>query len=548
MPPVKSKERSARDAVELIAPESTVAISGNISMVVPEMLLRALGDRFRHTGQPRDLVLILPTRAGWKPDPPTGLEHLAQPGMVRRVLTSTWSGRDSPQWTRMALEGGYEAYSFPMGMLFRLLRECAAGSPGFVTQVGLNTYADPGAMPEAGDVRVSEATPPQDLVRRVEIAGQPYLFYRTFPVHAALVRGTVSDPDGNVSLAGEPVSVGVRYLAMAARNSGGVVIAQVKHMTERGTIHPRMVEIPGVLVDAVVVDPTGIQTQIGEYEPALCGEVRMPHPPVPPLPLDHEKVILRRAAMELDCGDIVNLGVGIGTHIPALAIEEGFSDEIVFSLEHGGVGGIPAMGTPERSGAFGAHYNPDAIWDSLAVFDFYHGGGLDITFLGFAQVDARGNVNVGWFSGNLRAPGGFLDITHRTRKLVFCGTLTAGGLKVKVTPWRGGTDRPRVRILQEGRIRKLVPRVEQVNLHGATAVAKGQRVVIVTERGVFQVTRAGLELVEIAPGMDVDRDIRPFVGFEFAVSATLHEMDPRLFSEGVTGLRPKPRAERLRVF
>lgn len=541
---MNSKEMSARDAVGLIRSGSTVVVSGNISMVVPEMVLRALGERFRDTGQPRDLALILPTRAGWKADPPTGLEHLAQPGLVRRVVTSTWSLRDSPGWTRMAVEGGYEAYSYPMGMLFRLVRECAAGSPGFLTQVGLNTYTDPGAAPAAGDTRVNGRTPPQDLVRRLDLDGEPYLFYRSFPIHAAIIRGTVADPDGNVSLAGEPVSVGVRYLAMAARNSGGVVIAQVKHLTERGSIHPRLVEVPGILVDAVVVDPGSIQTQIGHDEPALTGEVRTPHPPVPPLPFDHERVMLRRAAMELEQGDIVNLGVGIGTHLPALAIEEGFDRAITFSLEHGGVGGIPATGTPERSGAFGAHYNPEAIWDSLSVFDFYHGGGLDITFLGFAQVDAQGNVNVGWFSGNLRAPGGLLDITHRTRKLVFCGTLTAGGLKVEATPWRGGSDRPGIRILQEGRVQKFIPRVEQVNLHGPTAVAKGQRVIVVTERGVFRLTAAGLEISEVAPGIDIQRHIRPFVGFEFALSTDLREMDSRLFLEGKTGLAPTPRERR----
>ncbi len=543
---MESKQRSAREAVELIASGDTVAISGNISMVVPEMVLRTLGERFRDTGQPRDLVLLLPTRAGWKADPPTGLEHLAQPGLARRVITSTWSGRDSPNWMRMALDGGYEAYSFPMGTLFRLFRECASGSPGFLTRVGLNTYADPGAGPEAGDVRVNRRTPPQDLVRRMDLDGEPYLFYRTLPIQVAIIRGSVADPDGNVSLAGEPVSVGVRYLAMAARNSGGKVIAQVKHLTDRGTIHPRMVEVPGILVDAIVVDPSSIQTQIGDYEPALTGELRTPSPPIPPLPFNHEKVILRRAAMDLERGDIVNLGVGIGTHLPALAIEEGFLDDIVFSLEHGGVGGIPAMGTPEKSGAFGAHYNPMAIWDSLAVFDFYHGGGLDITFLGFAQVDARGNVNVGWFSGNLRAPGGFLDITSRTQKLVFCGTLTAGGLKVEVAPWRGTGAPPRIRIVEEGRVRKFIPKVEQVNLHGPTAVANGQQVVVVTERGVFRVTAGGLELVEIAPGIDIDQHIRPVVGFDFTISSGLREMDHRLFLEGVTGLRPRPRAARRR--
>jgi acyl CoA:acetate/3-ketoacid CoA transferase len=543
---VKSKQVSAQDAVGMIASGDTVVISGNVSLVVPEMVLQSLGECFRRTGQPKDLLLLLPTRPGWKADPPTGLEHLAQPGLVRRIFTSTWNGRDSPAWTRMAIEGGYQAYSYPMGTLFRLLREVAAGSPGFLTQVGLNTYADPGAVPAAGDMRVSRVCPPQDLVRRMDLDGEPYLFYRTFPIDVAVIRGTVADPDGNISLAGEPVSVGVKYMAMAARNSGGRVIAQVKHMTARGTIHPRMVEVPGTLVDAVVVDPHSIQSQLGDYEPALTGEVRTPNPPLRPLPFSHEKIILRRAAMELEQGDIVNLGVGIGTHLPSLAVEEEFLDDIVFSLEHGGVGGLPAVGTPDNTGAFGAHYNPWAIVDSLEVFDFYHGGGLDATFLGFAQVDAEGNINVGWFSGNLRAPGGFLDITCRTRKLLFCGTLTAGGTAIAVSPWREGGARPEVRILQEGRVKKFLPRVEQVNLHGPTAAARGQRALVVTERGVFRITAAGLELIEVAPGIDIETHIRPAVDCDFRVSSALCEMDPRIFAEGRMPLHLPPRGERRR--
>lgn len=535
-----TKKVSAWEAVNLIHSGDTVVMSGNISMVVPEMVIRTLGDRFRETDEPRDLTIIGPTRPGWKAEPPTGLEHLAQPGLVRRLYTSTFSGRDSPNWVRMAADGDIEAYSVPMGFLFRLLRETAAGSPGFLTQVGLNTFIDPEAGAEAGESRIAAQAPPLDLISRMEIDGQPYLFVRSKPIDVAIIRGTVADPDGNISLCGEPISVGVKSMAMAARNSGGKVVAQVKYMTERGALHPRMVEVPGILVDAVVVDPDSIQTQLGDYDPALSGEARTPEPPVPALPLDHKKIILRRAAVEIEANDIVNLGVGIGTHVPALALEEDFLDDIVFSLEHGGVGGIPAMGTPQKSGAFGAHYNPSAIWDSLDVFDFYHGGGLDITFLGFAQVDAAGNVNVGWFSGNLRAPGGFLDITHRARKIVFCGTLTAGGLEVEVTPWRDGEQEPRIRIVKEGRTGKLISRVEQVNLHGPTAVAKGQRVMVVTERGTFRVTEAGLEMFEVAPGIDVDRDIRPFVEFDFRVGSDLREMDHTLFGEAKMNFRPPP--------
>lgn len=533
-----TKQVTARDAVGLIRSGDTVAIGGVISLVAPEAMLRALGERYRETAEPRDLTIFSPNRPGWTPEPETGVEHLAQPGMVRRVITSTFSRRDSPRFAQMAVSGDFEAYSYPMGCLFRLLRECAAGSPGFLTQVGLNTYADPAA----GSAGVNERSGEQPLVRRLEIDGEPYLLYRTLPIDVAIIRGTVADPDGNISLAGEPISAGAKHLAMAAHNNGGKVIAQVKRMAERGFLHPRMVEVPGILVDAVVVEPDSWQSQIGEYEPALVGELRTPDVPVPPLPFGHQKVIMRRVAMEMEQGDVVNLGVGIGTQIPALALEEGFLDHVTFSIEHGAIGGVPAMGTPASSGAFGAHYNPAAILDTADVFDFYHGGGIDLTCLGFAQVNAEGSVNVGWFAGNLRGPGGLVDITHRTRKIVFCGTLTSGGVEVDVTAAEDGDGAPTVRIAREGRNRKFVSTLEQVNFHGPSAVAKGQHVLVVTERAVFRVTATGLELIEIAPGIDLERHVRAVVDFEFSVASDLRVMDARLFSRGPIGLRPAPKA------
>ncbi len=535
------------EAVKGIPSGATVVLGGLISLAVPEKVLAALGERFRKTGEPRDLTLLAPNRPGWRPEPATGLEHFAQPGMVRRVISSTYSRRDSPRFVDMAVRGGFEAYAYPMGCLYRLIRECAAGSPGFLTQVGLNTYVDPLAK-NAGTPRINSATPDSELVRNVEIDGQPYLFYRSIPIDVAIIRGTIADLDGNVSLEREPVSIGVKYMAMAARNSGGQVIAQVKYAGGKGTIHPRMVEVPGILVDAVVVDPEAIQSQVGDYDPALSGEHRSQQPPIPALSLDGRKVITRRAMMEIRQGDIVNLGVGIGTGIPSIASEEGLLDRITFSLEHGALGGIPAAGTPANSGAFGAHYNPDAILDSTEIFDFYHGGGLDVTVLGFAQVNAEGSVNVGWFSGNLRGPGGFLDIVHRTRTVLFCGTLTAGGLRVAID----GNERPSMSIVQEGRNRKFVERLEQVNFDGPTGLSKGQHVLIITERAVFQVKAKALELIEIAPGLNVERDVRPAVGFSFKVSPNLREMDSRIFRDqpmGISGgLMPRWRnLDRLKV-
>ncbi|MGV3655710.1 MAG: acyl CoA:acetate/3-ketoacid CoA transferase [Noviherbaspirillum sp.] len=528
-----SKQVTAEEAVSLVESGNTIALGGLISLAVPEAVIRALGQRFRETGAPRDLTLLAPNRPGWKADPPTGLEHLAQQGMVRRIYGATYSRRDSPRFVEMAANGEIEAYSYPMGCLYRLIRECASGSPGFLTQVGLNTYVDP-AAPDAGSPRANAATPDSGLVRRMEIDGQPYLFYRTMPINVAIIRGTVADPDGNISMAGEPVSIGVKAMAMAAHNSGGKVIAQVKYMAERGTIHPRMVEVPGMLVDAVVVDPAGIQSQLGDYDPSLSGEIRRPDLEVEELAFGMRKVVTRRALLEIKPDQVVNLGVGIGTGIPSVAREEGLAGRITFSLEHGAIGGVPAMGTMNDVGAFGAHYNPEAIVDSTEIFDFYHGGGLDVTVLGFAEIDREGNVNVGNFSGTLRGPGGFLDIAHRARTVLFCGTMTAGGLDVGITPG----DPPSVSIAKEGRNLKFVERVAQVNFHGPSGVAKGQRVLIITERAVFRVTAKGLEMIEIAPGLDVARDIRSVVKFEFAVSPDLREMEHRIFRPEPMGPRP----------
>lgn len=520
-----SKYVSAEEAVKLVPSGATVAVGGLISLAVPETVIAALGKRYRETAGPGGLTLLTPNRPGWKAEPATGLEHLAQKGMLRRVYSSTFSRRDSPTFMKMIENGEIEAYSYPMGCLYRIIRECAAGSPGFLTQVGLNTYVDPAAT-NAGSPQGNDVTPESSLVTRIEVDGKPYLFYRSMPVDVAIIRGTVADPDGNISMEGEPVSIGVKAMAMAARNSGGKVIAQVKYKAAAGTIHPRMVEVPGILVDAVVVDPTGIQSQLGDYDPALSGQFRDPDLAVDTLEHDIRKIVARRALQEISAGQVVNLGVGIGTGIPSVAAEEGLLDHITFSLEHGVIGGMPAMGTMNNSGAFGAHYNPQSIIDSTEIFDFYHGGGLDVTVLGFAEIDGHGNVNVGRFSGTLRGPGGFLDIAHKTRTVLFCGTLTAGGLKVDI---REDTSPPQIAIVREGCNIKFRRQVEQINFHGLSGVEKNQRVLIITERAVFKVTANGLELIEVAPGVTVDRDIRPLMECGFAISPDLRQMDHRLF-------------------
>lgn len=516
---------TAQQAAAAVKPGATVVVGGMVSMAVPEAVLRALGERFEAQGLPRDLTLFLPNRQGWKAEPKTGLEHLAHEGLVRRVITATFSQRDSPRFADMAITGKFEAYSFPMGCLFKLLREQATGSPGFLTEVGLNTYADPSAQ-DAGRTPVNDRTPPPDFVRRMDVDGKPYLFFRTFPIDVAIIQATAADPDGNLSMAGEPVDVGIKYQAMAARNSGGIVIAVARERVERGAINPRMVAVPGIWVDHVVIDPTAIQTQLGGHDPMLSGQARGELPELDPLPLDVRKVVARRAAMELRPGDVVNLGVGMASGIPAVVQEQGLEGPFHFSTEHGGLGGMPAIGSPKKTGAFGAHYNADCILDSMEVFDFYHGGGLDVAGLGFAQVRSDGSVNVGDFQGNLRGPGGFVDISHKARKVLFCGELTAGKSEIQVKP-----DAPAgLRIVRDGRHQKFLHRVDQVNFHGPSAIAKGQTVLYITERAVFRLTPGGLELIEIAPGVEIDA-VRSAVEFEFAVSAQLRRMDDALFRD-----------------
>lgn len=521
----RSRFITAAEAAATVPSGATVVLGGMVSMAIPEAVLKALGERFEMEAAPRDLTLFLPNRQGWKAEPRTGVEHLAHAGMVKRVITATFSHRDSPRFAGLASSGKIEAYSFPMGCLFKVLREQASGSPGFLTEVGMNTYADPGAE-DAGRPEVNDATPPSDLVSRLEIDGKPYLFYRTFPVDVAIIRGTAADPAGNISMEGEPVDVGIKYQAMAAHNSGGIVIAVVKHKVLAGTLNPRMVAVPGIWVDHVVVDPDAIQTQLGGHDPTLSGQLRTETPQLDPLPLDVRKIVARRAAMELQAGDVINLGVGMASGIPAIVQEQGLEGPFHFSTEHGGLGGMPAVGSPKKTGAFGAHFNPDCILDSTEVFDYYHGGGLDVAGLGFAEVRADGSVNVGDFQGNLRGPGGFVDISHRAKKVLFCGELTAGQSDIRIAQ----APEVRLNIVRDGRHRKFLPKITQVNFHGPTALDKGQAVLYITERAVFRLVEGGLELFEIAPGVQIDA-VKSVVGFEFAVSPNLKTMDIRLFQE-----------------
>ena len=517
---------SADEAVRLIPDNATLTIGGTGAVLEPDVVLAALERRFLETGGPRDLVSINPMCPSDRPNE-GGLNVLAHDGMLRRIIGGSYLARRHPGLIRMILENRVEAYNFPMGTLVQWFTAVGAGKPGVLTQVGIGSYVDPRI--EGG--RLNSRTT-EDLVQLITLGGQEYLFYPTFPVDVAIIRGTTADQYGNISMEEEPNTLGMADIAMAARNSGGKVIAQVKRVAKRGTLDPRLVRIPAPLVNVVVVNPH--QTQLtpttidarGGYNPALCGDTRVPFDSISPLPLGGKKVILRRAARELRRGDVVNLGAGLATELPVVALEEGILEQVTFTNEHGIFGGL--MGTAIGT-TFVVALNAEAIMDSTFQFNYYDGGGLDITFLGVGQLDAAGNNNVSRFGTDIPGCGGFHNITDRARRIVFCTFFTAGGLEVEVTAGH-------LKILREGKHPKLVERVEQLTFNAARAFTRGQQVLYVTERAVFRLTADGLTLVEVAPGIDVDRDIRAQMKSPLRIDPDVRAMEAALFRPEPLGL------------
>ncbi|WP_176223917.1 acyl CoA:acetate/3-ketoacid CoA transferase [Thalassobacillus devorans] len=510
-----SKVVTVEEAISNIHSNTTITIGGLISILCPEKVLKALGNRFIETGEPKDLTVITPVRVGWDKQKRTGLEHFAYKGMLKRLISGSFNIKESPHLTDMIRNNECEAYNFSMGTIFQLIRSIAGGQPGLLTTNGLNTYVDP--RQDGG--KLNEHTC-DDVVQLLNIKGEDHLFYPSFPIDVAIIRGTTADENGNITLEEEPATLSGLEMAMAAKASGGYVIAQVKRVTENHTLHPRSVEIPGILVDAVVIDEEQQQSLLPDYNPSWTGEVRKPRNKLKQsIPLDAKKVILRRAGHEITPKSIVNLGVGIPVNLPQLALEDGFFDDITFSLEHGAIGGVP-MGVE----VFGAHINPEAFVTSPQIFDFYQAGGLSATLLGFAQIDGSGNVNVSKFNGIYRGSGGFIDITHKTPKIMFCGTLTSGGLDISF-------KNKKVEIKKEGRHKKFIQTIEHMTFNAKQALKKGQEVLYITERCVFRLNEDGLELVEYAPGIDIEKDILNKVECKVTVAADVKEMDVALFSE-----------------
>ena len=519
---------TADEAARLIDDEDAILISGSGGgHAVPEALLAAVERRFLAEGKPNGLTSISVVGVGDRAS--LGATHLAHEGLLKRAITSALV--DSPGLVRLAAEDKIEAYTLPQGVLSQLMRDMAAGRPGLITKTGLHSFVDPRHQ----GARQSPRTPP-DFVEVIELAGEEWLLFKPVPVTVAFLRGTTADEDGNVTMEEEAVLGEMLAMAQATRRAGGIVIVQVKRMAKRGTLHAKDVRIPGILVDFVVVDREQSQTYATHYDPSYSGELRIPVDDIRPLAFGPRKVIVRRAAMELFPGAICNLGAGVSTGLSTIAAEEGLLDVAILTNEQGIIGGAPITGRDSGGGQ-----NFAAMIEQPAQFDFYDGGGLDLAFLSFAEVDAEGNVNVSRFGDRIIGVGGFINISQNAKCVIFSGTLTAGELEVE---WVDG----KTAIRKEGRHRKFVPRLEQVCYNAAMGRQRGQVTLFVTERAVFRVGAGGLELTEIAPGLDAERDVIAHMGFRPAVARDLKVMERRIFSPGVMGLardiHAKPRQYR----
>ncbi len=523
-----NKVLSAAAAAALIGDGQVVSVSSSSALGCPDAVLAAIGERFAHSGHPRNLTTLHPIAAGdmWGVK---GIDHLARPGLLKRTLCGSYpsgpSSSEPPAIWRMIADNEVAAYNIPSGILFDMHREAAAKRPGVLTQVGIDTFVDPRRQGCAMNAAAGEA-----VVRVVEFDGGEWLYFPAVVPHVAIVRATTADEHGNLTYEHEGAFLGGLDQALAARNNGGIVIAQVKRLALSGTLKPQDVRVPGILVDHVVLAPEQLQTTGTDYDPAISGELSRPLDSFSLTDWGVPKVIARRVAMELRAGMAVNIGFGISANVPRILLEEGRHGAVTWVIEQGAVGGVPLLDF-----AFGCAANAQAIVPSPQQFTYFQAGGFDAALLSFLQIDASGAVNVSQLSARphvTAGAGGFVDITARARRLVFSGLFSAGA-KLAI-------EDGRLAIGAEGKVRKFVPEVEHVSFSGRRALEQGQRVTYVTERCVMELTREGLTVSEISPGVDLERDVLGQVDIPLRVAPDLRTTDARLWHPAPFGLDLAP--------
>ncbi|WP_338819728.1 Caffeate CoA-transferase [Moorella thermoacetica] len=513
---------TGEEAAKLIFDGAVIASVGMTLVSASEEILKGIEKRFLETGHPRNLTLI---HSAGQSNRDRGIQHYAHEGLVTRIIGSHWGLQ--PRWMDMISNNKVEAYCMPQGQLAQIYRSVASGQPGKLTKIGLGTFVDPRI--EGG--KMNERTKPlEDLVEVVTLDGEEYLLYKIPPIDFVIIRGTTADENGNITTEEEGMKLEVLPAVLAAKRFGGKVLCQVKRVAQAHTLHPKQVVVPGVFVDAIVVcqnpDEDHRQTSSWVFDPAYCGDLRVPVSRIEPLPLNIRKVIGRRAMMELEPDAIINLGTGIPNDVVGpIAAEEGILDDITITVESGVYGGIPAGGID-----FGIAKNTDALIRHDDQFDFYTGAGVDFTFMGAGEMDANGNVNATKMGSRAAGAGGFIDITQGAKHVIFCSTFTTGGLKVDFVDGK-------VKILQEGSIKKLVKQVQQISFSGLLARQKKQKVHFITERAVFELQEDGPVLVEIAPGIDLEKDVLNQMEFRPRIAEPLRVGDPCIYNQGKYGLK-----------